>query len=96
MACFNFAAFRLAKSSDGIEKVVRRPDAVLEGRIGIGLAEQREAVAQADVAVVEARPVLERAPLAGDPFRRRHVAAREPAAAPASLPSPAAAPAGAP
>ena len=68
-------------------EVVGRLDAVLERRVGVGLAQQREAVAHADVVVVEARHVLERAPGAlaaeaaravGDGGRRRRAAASAP------------------
>ncbi len=69
-----------------LDEAIGREDAVLEGEIRERLAEEREPVAQADVVVVETRPVVERlpAPLGGC---RRRVAGARPTAAPAGAPS---------
>ena len=68
-----------------LDEAIGREDAVLEGEIGERLAEEREPVAQADVVVVEARPVVERLPA---PLRARRcgVGRRRSTAAPAVTP----------
>ena len=63
-AFFRRSAFCVREVQRFLHEVVGGLDAILERRVGVGLAQEREAIAHADVVVVVARHVLERGPRA--------------------------------